>query len=153
MIRPDPELDFMAVMDRGGFSRPRIVLAPARRSLPNPEPPRRRRALLGQAGDDDLGHDDLPKPKTRARGVRRRCRVAQPRPKWRHCSSLSLWRDKLDAGLETSRPATYGVARRCQSRHRRALSRHVIGGQRGVYDKHRYVDEMRHAFEALASQI
>jgi integrase len=30
---------------------------------------------------------------------------------------------------------------------------HVIGGVRGVYDKHRYVEEMRHAFEALASLI
>jgi integrase len=30
---------------------------------------------------------------------------------------------------------------------------HAIGGVRGVYDRHRYVDEMRHAFEALANQI
>ncbi|HMF11922.1 MAG TPA: hypothetical protein VKE94_06430 [Gemmataceae bacterium] len=26
---------------------------------------------------------------------------------------------------------------------------HVIGGQRGVYDRHPYIEEMRHAFEAL----
>jgi integrase len=30
---------------------------------------------------------------------------------------------------------------------------HTIGGMRGVYDKHRYIDEMRHAFEVLANQI
>jgi hypothetical protein len=24
---------------------------------------------------------------------------------------------------------------------------------RGVYDRHRYIEEMRHAFEALAAQI
>ncbi len=30
---------------------------------------------------------------------------------------------------------------------------HVIGGVRGVYDKHKYEQEMRQAFEALAAQI
>jgi integrase len=30
---------------------------------------------------------------------------------------------------------------------------HAIGGVRGVYDRHQYVDEMRHAFEALAALI
>ena len=30
---------------------------------------------------------------------------------------------------------------------------HVIGGVRGVYDRHPYIEEMRHAFEALASRI
>jgi integrase len=30
---------------------------------------------------------------------------------------------------------------------------HVIGGIRGVYDKHEFLDEKRHAFEALAHQI
>ena len=30
---------------------------------------------------------------------------------------------------------------------------HVIGGVRGVYDRHEYRDEMLHAFEALAAQI
>jgi len=30
---------------------------------------------------------------------------------------------------------------------------HAIGGVRGVYDRHQYVDEMRHAFEALAAEI
>jgi integrase len=30
---------------------------------------------------------------------------------------------------------------------------HVVGGVRGVYDKHAYHGEMRHAFEALASTI
>jgi integrase len=30
---------------------------------------------------------------------------------------------------------------------------HAIGGVRGVYDRHRYLEEMRHAFEALATQI
>jgi hypothetical protein len=34
----------------------------------------------------------------------------------------------------------------------RALG-HVIGGVRGVYDQHKYVEEMRVAFEALASLI
>ena len=30
---------------------------------------------------------------------------------------------------------------------------HAIGGSRGVYDRHTYEPEMRHAFEALATQI
>jgi integrase len=30
---------------------------------------------------------------------------------------------------------------------------HVIGGVRGVYDRHAYLDEKRHAFEALAALI
>jgi integrase len=30
---------------------------------------------------------------------------------------------------------------------------HVIGGVRGVYDRHQYIEEMRRAFEALANQI
>jgi integrase len=30
---------------------------------------------------------------------------------------------------------------------------HVIGGVRGIYDRHAYLDEKRHAFEALAAQI
>jgi hypothetical protein len=30
---------------------------------------------------------------------------------------------------------------------------HVIGGVRGTYDRHRYVDEMRLAFERLAALI
>src|SRR5262245_58303487 len=30
---------------------------------------------------------------------------------------------------------------------------HAIGGVRGVYDRHQYIEEMRHAFEALANQI
>jgi integrase len=30
---------------------------------------------------------------------------------------------------------------------------HAIGGVRGVYDRHRYLDEMAHAFEALSAQI
>jgi integrase len=30
---------------------------------------------------------------------------------------------------------------------------HIIGGVRGVYDRHEYLDEKRRAFEALASQI
>jgi integrase len=34
----------------------------------------------------------------------------------------------------------------------RALG-HVLGGVRGVYDRHSYFDEKRHAFEALAAQI
>jgi integrase len=30
---------------------------------------------------------------------------------------------------------------------------HAIGGVRGVYDRHKFVEEMRDAFEALATQI
>jgi integrase len=30
---------------------------------------------------------------------------------------------------------------------------HAIPGVRGIYDRHRYIDEMRHAFEALAAQL
>ena len=30
---------------------------------------------------------------------------------------------------------------------------HVIGGVRGVYDRHEYLEEKRRAFEALASQV
>jgi len=28
---------------------------------------------------------------------------------------------------------------------------HAIGGQRGVYDRHRYIEGMRHAFEGLGA--
>ena len=30
---------------------------------------------------------------------------------------------------------------------------HVIGGVRGIYDRHEYFEEKKRAFEALASQI
>jgi hypothetical protein len=30
---------------------------------------------------------------------------------------------------------------------------HVIGGVRGVYDRHAYLEEKRHAFETLAALI
>jgi len=30
---------------------------------------------------------------------------------------------------------------------------HAIRGIRGVYDRHQYIEEMRHAFEALAAQV
>jgi integrase len=30
---------------------------------------------------------------------------------------------------------------------------HVISGVRGIYDRHKYIEEMRIAFEALAAQI
>jgi integrase len=40
---------------------------------------------------------------------------------------------------------TPDVAERCLG--------HVIGGVRGTYDRHRYLEEMKHAFEALASLI
>jgi integrase len=30
---------------------------------------------------------------------------------------------------------------------------HVIGGVRGIYDRHEYYDEKKHAFEALAAQV
>jgi hypothetical protein len=30
---------------------------------------------------------------------------------------------------------------------------HVVGGVRGVYDRHRYTEEMRQAYEALAALI
>ena len=30
---------------------------------------------------------------------------------------------------------------------------HTIGGVRGVYDRHRYIEEMRLAYEALAALI
>jgi integrase len=40
---------------------------------------------------------------------------------------------------------TPDVAERCLG--------HVIGGVRGTYDRHRYLEEMTHAFEALASLI
>jgi integrase len=30
---------------------------------------------------------------------------------------------------------------------------HAIPGVRGIYDRHKFIDEMRHAFEALAAQI
>jgi len=30
---------------------------------------------------------------------------------------------------------------------------HVVGGVRGVYDRHRYNEEMRQAYEALAALI
>jgi integrase len=37
--------------------------------------------------------------------------------------------------------------------HAERCLRHVIGGVRGVYDRHEYYHEKHHAFEALAAQI
>ena len=37
------------------------------------------------------------------------------------------------------------IAERCMG--------HTLPGIRGVYDRHRYLDEMRAAFEVLAAQI
>jgi integrase len=53
----------------------------------------------------------------------------------RRCSRSLLSRAGIDAD----------VAERCLG--------HVIGGIRGTYDRHRYTEEMRHAYEALAAQI
>jgi integrase len=38
-------------------------------------------------------------------------------------------------------------------RHAEQCLGHVIGGVQGIYDRHRYLDEMRRAYEALARQI
>jgi integrase len=38
-------------------------------------------------------------------------------------------------------------------RHAEQCLGHVIGGVQGIYDRHRYLDEMRMAYEALARQI
>jgi len=43
-------------------------------------------------------------------------------------------------------------SRRLADHAERALG-HVIGGVRGVYDRHDYLDEKRKAFEALAGHI
>jgi hypothetical protein len=38
-------------------------------------------------------------------------------------------------------------------RHAEQCLDHVIGGVQGIYDRHKYLDEMRRAYEALARQI
>jgi integrase len=38
-------------------------------------------------------------------------------------------------------------------RHAEQCLGHVIGGVQGIYDRHRYIDEMRIAYEKLAVQI
>ena len=43
--------------------------------------------------------------------------------------------------------------RRGQRRHYRAVPGPTLGGVRGVYDQHKYQEEMQRAFEALATQI
>jgi integrase len=40
-----------------------------------------------------------------------------------------------------------------QPRHAEMALGHVVAGVEGVYDRHRYLDEKRLAFEALAQQI
>jgi hypothetical protein len=40
---------------------------------------------------------------------------------------------------------SYDIAERCLG--------HVMPGVRGVYDRHKYLEEMRHAYEMLAALI
>jgi integrase len=78
-------------------------------------------------------------------------------------NSHSRFKCKLDASLQLSQPWQIHDLRRTA---RSLLSRagiasdvaelclgHTLNGVRGVYDRHRYLEEKRHAFEALAAQI
>ncbi|WP_316205260.1 site-specific integrase [Bradyrhizobium sp. SZCCHNS3004] len=70
----------------------------------------------------------------------RKGRGDDPMPEWRlhdlrRTARTLMSRAKVDAD----------TAERCLG--------HIIGGVRGVYDRHEYEDEKRHAFEALATMI
>jgi integrase len=80
----------------------------------------------------------------------------------RPLSSLSRLKRELDAAAGVSTWTIHDLRRTARSLMSRAgvnsdhaerCLGHVIGGVRGTYDRHEYLDEKRHAFEALAAQI
>ena len=80
----------------------------------------------------------------------------------RPLSSLSRLKRDLDAAAGVSGWTIHDLRRTSRSLMSRAgvnsdhaerCLGHVIGGVRGTYDRHAYLAEKRHAFEALAAQI
>jgi hypothetical protein len=57
-----------------------------------------------------------------------------------------------DTRFEAKREVAHEQGGRASDHAERALG-HVIGGVRGVYDRHAYRDEKRAAFEALAAEV
>jgi integrase len=77
-------------------------------------------------------------------------------------SSLSLFKSQLDAASDTKGWTLHDLRRTARSLMSRAgipsdhaerCLGHVIGGVRGVYDRHEYHTEKQQAFEALAALI
>jgi integrase len=80
-------------------------------------------------------------------------------------SAFSRWKDRLDAALGDQIGERWvvhdlrRVSRSLMSRagvdpdHGERVLGHVIGGQRGTYDRHSFFQEKKHALEALAAQI
>jgi integrase len=77
-------------------------------------------------------------------------------------SSLSLFKRQLDAASGTEGWTLHDLRRTARSLMSRAgvptdhaerCLGHVIGGVRGVYDRHEYHAEKQQAFEALAALI
>jgi len=77
-------------------------------------------------------------------------------------TNFSKTKQRLDRASGVTRWRLHDLRRTARSLLSRAGSHpdlaerclgHAIGGVRGVYDRHQYVDEMRHAFEALAALI
>jgi integrase len=77
-------------------------------------------------------------------------------------TSFSAPKEKLDAASGVTGWTVHDLRRSARSLMSRAginadvaerCLGHAIPGVRGVYDRHKYLDEMRHAFEALAAQI
>jgi integrase len=75
---------------------------------------------------------------------------------------LSRFKRKLDEASGTSNWTIHDLRRSCRSLMSRAnvpsdhaerCLGHVIGGVRGVYDRHKFVAEMERAYEALASLL
>jgi integrase len=77
-------------------------------------------------------------------------------------TSLSRYKKALDLACDVTGWTLHDLRRTARSLMSRAgvtsdhaerCLGHVIGGVRGTYDRHQYLDEMRHAYEALAAQI
>jgi integrase len=80
----------------------------------------------------------------------------------RPISGFSTFKVRLDAACGVTDWRLHDLRRTARSLMSRAgvsadiaerCLGHTIPGVRGVYDRHRYIDEMRHGFEALAAQI
>jgi integrase len=80
---------------------------------------------------------------------RRRIHLTQPTGRLKVASGTTDWRihdiRRTFRTLASRAGVNADVAERCLG--------HVIGGVRGVYDQHKYQEEMQQAFEALAAQI
>ena len=73
----------------------------------------------------------------------------------RHKSTFDKACGVMDWALHDLRRSARSLMSRAgvNSDHAERALGHVIGGVRGVYDRHQYLDEMRRAYEALSAQV